>query len=141
MTENAEQTEEQGVRERLEAAAEGLLFISESESPFEYVELPGDAPAELTPDAVRAALGEPEGTPVAELSLDRLLAGHIEEADPADPVAQEQVARFQALKQALTTHLADVRVFRVGDVQVRYHALGRTPDGKIAGLAASALET
>jgi hypothetical protein len=141
MTENAGQTEEQGLRERLEAAAEGLLFISESESPFEYEELPGDAPAELTPDAVRAALGEPEGTPVAELTLDRFLAGHIEEADPADPVAQEQVTRFQALKQAVTEGLADVRVFRVGDVQVRYHALGRTPDGKIAGLAASALET
>ncbi len=129
------------MRGRLEAAAEGLLFLSESESPFEYVELPGEPPAELTPDAVRAALGEPEDTPVAELTLDRFLAGHIEEADPADPVAQEQVARFQALKQALTTHLADVRVFRVGDVQVRYHALGRTPDGRIAGLAASALET
>jgi hypothetical protein len=141
MTENAEQTEGQDVRGRLEAAAEGLLFLSESESPFEFEELPGDAPAELTPDAVRAALGEPEGTPVAELTLDRLLAGHIEEADPADPVAQEQVAGFRALKQALTTHLADVRVFRVGDVQVRYHALGRTPDGKVAGLAASALET
>lgn len=138
MTENAEG---QGVRERLEAAAEGLLFISESESPFEFEELPGDAPAELTPDSVRAALGEPDGTPVAELALDRFLAGHIEEADPADPVAQENVARFQALKQALTESLADVRVFRVGDVQVRYHALGRTPDGRIAGLAASALET
>ncbi|HLL45076.1 MAG TPA: nuclease A inhibitor family protein [Longimicrobiaceae bacterium] len=138
MTENAEG---QGVRERLEAAAEGLLFISESESPFEYVELPGDGPAELTPDVARTALGEPEGTPVAELTLDRLLAGHIEEADPADPVAQENVGRFRALKQVLTESLADIRVFRVGDVQVRYHALGRTPDGKLAGLAASALET
>lgn len=138
MTENAEG---QGVRERLDAAAEGLLFISESESPFEFEELAGGAPAELTPDAVRAALGEPEGTPVAELTLDRFLAGHIEDADPADPVAQEQVTRFQALKQALTESLSDVRVFRVGDVQVRYHALGRTPDGKVAGLAASALET
>ncbi|HEV2735639.1 MAG TPA: nuclease A inhibitor family protein [Longimicrobiaceae bacterium] len=141
MTENAEQAVEKGVRERLEAAAEGLLFISESESPFEFEELPGDAPAELTPDAVRAALGEPDGTPVAELTLDRFLAGHVEEADPADPVAQENAGRFRALKQALTESLADVRVFRVGDAQVRYHALGRTPAGRIAGLAASALET
>jgi hypothetical protein len=141
MTENAERAKGRGVRERLEEAAEGLLFISESESPFEFEELAGDAPAELTPDAVRTALGEPEGTPVAELSLDRFLAGHIEEADPADPVAQENVGRFRALEQALTESLADVRVFRVGDVQVRYHALGRTPEGRIAGLAASALET
>lgn len=138
MSENAE---EQGARARLEAAAEGLLFISESESPFEYEEFPGESPEELTPAAVRAALGEPEDTPVAELSLDRFLSGHIEEADPADPVAQESVGRFRALKQALAESLGDVKVFRVGDVQVRYHALGRAPDGRIAGLAASALET
>lgn len=135
MSENAD------TRERVESAAEGLLFISETESPFEYEELPGNAPPELTADAVRAALGEPEGTPASELSLDRFLAGHIEEADPADPVAQENVGRFRALKQALAESLADVRVFRVGDVQVRYHALGRTPDGRVAGLSASALET
>lgn len=138
MTGNAEG---QGVKQRLEAAAEGLLFISESESPFEYVELPGEAPAELTADAVRAALGEAEGAPASETTLDRWLAGHIEEADPADPVAQENVARFQALKRALTECLADVKVFRVGDAQVKYYALGRAPDGRVAGLAASALET
>jgi len=138
MTGNAD---EDGVRGRLEAAAEGLLFISESESPFEYVELPGDAPAELTADSVRAALGEPEGTPAAETTLDRWLAGHVEEADPADPVAQENVAKFQALEQALTECLADVRVFRLGAAQVRYYALGRTRDGKVAGMVASALET
>jgi histidine triad (HIT) family protein len=130
-----------GVRERLEGAAEGLLFVSESESPLEYVELPGEAPAELTANAVRAALGEAEDAPASETTLDRWLAGHIEEADPADPVAQENVARFQALKGALTECLADVKVFRVGDAQVRYYALGRAPDGRVAGLSASALET
>jgi hypothetical protein len=138
MSENAA---ERGVRARLEAAADGLLFISESESPFEYVELPGGASRALTPDAVRAALGEPRTTPVAELTLDRFLAGHIEEADPADPVSQANVARFRALRRALTDTLAEVKVFRVGEVQVRYYALGRAPDGSAAGLVASALET
>lgn len=138
MTGNAEGD---GVRERLEAAAEGLLFISESESPFEYVELPGETPAELTADAVRAALGEAEDAPASETTLDRWLAGHVEEADPADPVAQENVAKFQALKETLTGSLADVKVFSIGDVQVRYYALGRAPDGSVAGLSASALET
>ncbi|HEX2188930.1 MAG TPA: nuclease A inhibitor family protein [Longimicrobiaceae bacterium] len=134
-------TAEDGVRERLERAAEGLLFVSETESQFEYVELPGAGEGALTPDGVRAALGEPEGTPVSELTLDRFLAGHVEEADPADPVARENVARFAALKQALAECLSGVTVFRVGDVQVRYYALGRAPGGGVAGLAASALET
>lgn len=138
MQRSSETTE---VRERLESAADGLLFISETESPFEYEELPHGASVALTPDSVREALGEPEATPVEETSLDRFLSGHIERADPEDPVAQENVGRFQALKEALTDSLSDVKVFRVGEVQVRYHVLGRTPDGRVAGLAASALET
>lgn len=130
-----------GARERLEEASRDLLYVSETESPFEYVELPGSPRAELTPEAVRAALGEAEGTPVQEITLDRFLAGHIEEADPADPVAQENAGRFRALKRVLEETLSGVKVFRVGDVQVRYHALGRTQDGRVAGLAAGALET
>ena len=137
----SESTADGGVRGRLEAAAAGLLYVSETESPFEYVEFPGAAPGKPTCARVRAALGEARDTPVRELSLDRFLAGHIEAADPADPVAQENVARFQALKQALADHLPGVRVFRVGDAQVRYYALGRAPDGTLAGLAVSALET
>lgn len=137
----SESTGGRGTRERLEAAAAGLLFVSETESPFEYVELPGVPPGALSPGAVRTALGAAGDTPVEETTPDRLLAGHGEEADPLDPVAQENAGRFRALKQALAESLADVRAFRVGEVEVRYYLLGRTPDGAVAGLAAAALET
>lgn len=128
-----------GPRGRLEEAARGLLYVSETESPFEYVELSG-APG-LTPEGVRAALGEPADTPVAELPLDRFLAGHVEEADPADPAARESVERFRALRRTLEESLSGVKVFRLGEVRVRYYALGHTPDGRVAGVATNALET
>lgn len=128
------------LRERLEAAADGLLFLSEMDAPFEYVELPGIPAGEVTPEAVASALGSP-GAHVETRSLDDFLAGHIDQADPADPVAQENVPRFRALKAALTEILSDVQVFRVGEVEVRYYAIGRTEDGRVAGLTTCALET
>lgn len=138
MPENAKSPTDD-TRKRLEKAAEGLLFISETDAPFQYVELPGAT--ELTPDAIRAALGEPETTPVSERTLDKFLAGHIEKADPADPVAQANVKDFQALKKALRKELEGVTVFRVGDVQLRYYIVGTTPEGTVAGLVTEAVET
>lgn len=127
-------------RARLESAADGLFFLSEIDAPFEWVELL-DAPAgELTPESVARGLGEPE-VPVETRSLDDFLAGHIEKADPADPVGQENVPRFRALKEAVAATLSDVRVFRVGEVEVRYYVLGRIRDGRVAGLMTRALET
>lgn len=128
------------VRVRLEAAADGLLFLSETDAPFEYVELPGIPDGEVTTEAVASAVGS-AGAPVETRSLDDFLAGHIDQADPADPVAQENVPRFRALKAALTESLSDVRVFRVGEGEVRYYVLGLTVDGRVAGLTTRALET
>jgi hypothetical protein len=116
------------LRRRLEGAAAGLVYLSEGEAPFAYVE---PTEAELHPDGAR----------VEEVSLDRFFAGHIEESDPNDPVAQAHVERFRALKQALRESLEDVRVLRVGEVEIRCFIVGRTASGDLAGLATTAWES
>lgn len=128
-----------GTRERLEQAAEGLLFLSETDAPFEYVELPGIT-GEMTAEVVASAV-DAAGAPVETRSLDDFLAGHIERADPADAVGQANVPRFRALKAVLAETLSGVRVFRVGEVDLRYYVLGRTKEGGVAGLVTRALET
>ena len=125
-------------RARLEAAAEGLVYLSEGDAPFEYVEL--GAAGALTPQGFAALAGSP-GAPVEEVPLERFFAGHIEESDPGDATAQSLVPRYRALREALRETLAEVRVFRVGQMELRCYAVGRTPEGTIAGLATTAWET
>lgn len=125
-------------RARLEAAAEGLVYLSEGDAPFEFVEL-GAADA-LTPESFAVLAGAP-GAPVEEISLDRFFAGHIEASDPGDPTAQSLVPRYRALRDALRETLADVRVFRLGRLELRCYAVGRTPAGTVAGLVTTAWET
>jgi hypothetical protein len=125
-------------RARLEAAAEGLVYLSEGDAPFTFVEL-GAADA-LTPQSFAALAGSP-GAPVEEVSLDRFFAGHIEESDPGDATAQSLVPRYRALRDALRETLTDVRVFRVGRMELRCYAVGRTPQGTVAGLVTTAWET
>ncbi|MBD0319044.1 MAG: nuclease A inhibitor family protein [Gemmatimonadetes bacterium] len=125
-------------RARLEAAAEGLVYLSEGDAPFEFVEL--GAAGTLTPESFAALAGSP-GAPVEEVPLDRFFAGHIEESDPGDPTAQSLVPRYRALRDALRETLSDVRVFRIGEMELRCYTVGRTPAGTIAGLVTTAWET
>ncbi|HEX8213013.1 MAG TPA: nuclease A inhibitor family protein [Longimicrobium sp.] len=126
-------------RVRLERAAEGLVYTSEGDAPFEWVEL-GAAQA-LTPEGFRALAGAAPGARVQEVPLDRFFAGHIEESDPGDPAAQALRERYEALREALRDSLAEVRVFRVGEVEIRCYVVGRTPGGTTVGLVTTAWET
>jgi hypothetical protein len=104
------------------------VYVSEGDAPFVYVE---PAELELHPAAVR----------VEEVSLERFFAGHIQESDPHDPVARAQVERFRALRETLRDSLRDVRVIRVGEVEIRCYLVGRTASEDLAGLATTAWES
>ncbi|MEJ7718866.1 MAG: nuclease A inhibitor family protein [Thermoleophilaceae bacterium] len=86
-------------------------------------------------------VGAPPGTPAGERDLDAFLARHLERSDPYDTEAQRLRPRYEQLKTALRTTLADVRVFRVGAVEVRCYIVGRTPNNSLAGLVTTAVET
>ena len=119
------------------------MYTSESDRPFEFVSLSGASVDEpLTPDRFARVVGAPAGARIEQRDLDRFLARHIETSDPADLEAQRIRPRYEALKAALRAALRDVRVFRVVEgVEVRCYAVGWAPDGTLAGLATTAIET
>lgn len=122
-------------------AADGLLYSSESDRPFEPVTL-GPAPdGELTAARFGEIVGAPAGARVEERSLDDFLARHIETSDPHDPRAQAVRPRYERLRAVLRTELRDVRVFRLGRIEVRCWVVGRDGEGRLRGLATTAIET
>lgn len=134
------------LRDRLRRAAEGLVYSSESDFPFEFVALPAPAGgAALTASTIAALVGAPGTAQVEERTLDRFLAPHIERSDPYDVRAQAIRPRYEALKKELRAALPDLRVFRVrrpGDAQVRCYLVGTdAPRGRLAGLTTTAVET
>ena len=129
---------------RLADAAEGLVYVSESERSF----VPFFLPAErlqgegwpMPAERFATVLGEP-GEPAEERELDEFLARHIARVDPADEDAVALRARYEALAATLRAALIDVRVLRLGAVEVRCFLVGRDPDGNLAGLETVAVET
>jgi hypothetical protein len=125
----------------IERAAAGLLMPSESDYPFELVRFPQLTGASLEPAELLAALQLPADSPVETTTLDHLFRNVAVPHDWHDEVQQQQVPRFQALRQAILEHLSDVQVFRVGEVQVGVYILGRTDGGEWAGLKTTLIET
>ena len=126
------------LREHLGAIAEGLLYVSESEAPLEFVAAPLPPGTEVTVESVASAFGE--AGLAREGSVDAFFAGHIGDADPADPVAQRLVPRFVALVTALEEHVREPRVYCFGEVEKRCYVVGGV-DGTVAGLRTTVWET
>jgi len=126
------------LRARLEEAAAGLLYVSESEAPFRYMELAWPPGAPVDARAVTAALRERDFA--RETGLAEFLAGHLDAADPADPVAQAQVPRFRALVTVLTESLRAPRVYCFGETEKRCYLLGEAGQ-TLAGLRTTAFES
>ena len=125
-------------RQRVESAAKGLVYISESDAPFTWVQFPAADPLDAA--AVARLAGVQPGD-VEERTLERFFAGHIEKADPADPVSQGNVGRYRTLRDTLQNELTGARAFRIGQVNLRCLLIGRLPDGSVGGLETQALET
>lgn len=135
-------TPDPDLRARLEGAAEGLLYTSESDEPFDFFFLPGGAagwPYGAEEFARRAGLEGAE--PAEERTLDRFFAPHIEGTDPADTRSREIRPRYEALKELLRTALGEVRVFRTGSVRIQCYVVGDDGHGNLAGLRTLAIET
>ncbi|HEX5726403.1 MAG TPA: nuclease A inhibitor family protein [Longimicrobiaceae bacterium] len=123
-------------------AAEGLVYSSETDRPFEPFFLAGGgARWPVGAPEFAALLGKPPGARVEERSLDRFLARHLETSDPYDTRAQQVRPRYEALKALLLARLREVRVFRLGEIEVRCYVVGGDGRGNLAGLSTVAVET
>lgn len=139
MTESSSTAADPRLRARLEGAAEGLTYGSESDRPFEFFFLPGGGDQPPGAEAFGKLVG---GTPpVEERDLDDFFARHAETSDPYDTEAQRMRPRYEALRQLLRTELRGTTVYRTGRIEVQCYVVGGDGRGNLAGLRTVAVET
>ena len=129
------------VRNQLEHAADGLLYTSESDFPFEFFCAPAQIADTLTAEAFRTIAGAAADAAFEEISVDDFFARHIERVDPNDAVAMALVPRYQALKATVFETLHEPRVYRVGTIAIRCYVVGTDKRGNVAGLTTTSIET
>jgi len=124
---------------QLKQASNGLLFLSESDAPFEVLHWP--AQGELTPAKLLQLTNHPPDAPVEVASVDDLFAIATQEEDWHDEEERETVKLFQNLVSVLKQNLLQLQVFRVGNTNINAYIVGVTPGGELAGLSTKLVET
>jgi len=144
------------LRDQLERAAADLYHSSESDYPFKFFLLPSEGENDLTPEGFLVRLGfstqftEGHSVPTEELVGERSLDEFFPDAqrlaafygvEENDPQVVSDLKRWENLKAVLRKNLRGVKVLRVGTVEIRCYVAGLTPQGDIAGLVTTAIET
>ncbi|MDJ0636966.1 MAG: nuclease A inhibitor family protein [Xenococcaceae cyanobacterium MO_188.B29] len=132
--------------ERLKQASQGLLWLSESDYPFEviYWENVDDIKAKL----LQVTNCTPE-TKIEVRELDKFFSQATAEEDWYNDEEMAECKRYQELVHLLKTNLTDIKVYRVGETEVNCYILGQTKSGAIgeagtatiAGLSTISVET
>lgn len=131
-------TDEQILRE-LARAAEGLLYLSESDHPFGVVHWEGLA--EITPDHLRSLAGQAADAPVEVRGVDEFFRRAIVETRGGGGAEIGPAGGYQALVRVLKEDLAGTKVYRVGRINIPVFIVGRSPEGNWLGLSTRAVET
>ena len=129
----------ESIATQLQQASKGLLFLSESDAPFEVIHWP--AQGELTPAKLLPLTNHPPDAPVEVASVDDLFAIATQEEDWHDEEERETVKRFQNLVSVLKQNLSQLQVYRVGSINIDAYIIGVTPHGELAGLSTKLVET
>jgi hypothetical protein len=125
--------------EELERAAAGLMFMSESEYPFETVYWKGLP--EVSAQHLRGLSGLGEDAPVATLSIDEFFGTAT--SDEAWRAEEGRLAarRYRELVAALKENLKEMKVYRVGEVNIPVYIVGRAESGNWLGVSTRVVET
>ena len=123
----------------LQQATRGLLFMSESDYPFEVFKWEGVA--EPSPDFLRGLTKENDTAPIEALTVAdffRVAASEPEWKGEAELVTAR---KFQALMKLLEKNLSNLRVWRVGTINMPVYIVGRAASGTLIGVSTRSVET
>ncbi|HEX6185961.1 MAG TPA: nuclease A inhibitor family protein [Pyrinomonadaceae bacterium] len=126
------------ILEALKEATRGLTFMSESDYPVEVFDW---GKAEPTPEFLRGLDGSVADAPVETRTAAEFFRAATSEPDwkGADELAVAK--RFQALLRLLEENLSDLKVFRVGTINIPVYVAGRSASGSWLGVSTRVVET
>lgn len=127
------------VVEELSKATEGLLFMSESDYPFETIywkELP-----EVSPAFLRNLAGLQIDAPVETISLDDFFRVAASDADWRSAESRQEAVKYQNLVSYLKENLDNVKVYKLGRVNMPVYVVGQSKTGNWLGVSTRVVET
>ena len=113
-------------------AIKGLLYMSETDAPFKLVRWEKSIP-QMTPTALLALSKNDPRARVEEQTLDEFFTDLVRDES-------ESAEQYKCLLTTLQKHLTNLRVYRIGQVEIGVYILGEA-EGDWQGVKTKAVET
>lgn len=121
------------------AACEGLVYISETDSPV--MPFSGSRADAVTAAIILQQTGTPSGEPVEERSADDLFTRLTADKEWYGEIEKARAKKFLELWQLLEENVSSLKVFRIGSIRIRIYVVGLDKDGCLQGVTTLAVET
>jgi hypothetical protein len=125
--------------QQFKTATDGLLFMSESDYPFEiheWVNLP-----EVTPEYLKRVASLPADTAVEQTTIDNFFRPAVQSYDGQSETARSTSARYRQLVQLIHDNLTDVTVYKLGRINMPVFIVGKARPGNWMALSTRVVET
>ena len=135
----ADQSSSERLADLIEKCAEGLVYISETDA--EIKPFVGQKAESVTAEEVLRQTNNAPDSAVAESDFADFFARLTALQDWFGDEEKANAAKFVALEQSLANNLRELKVFKVGKIQLKIYVLGLDENDKLLGINTQAVET
>jgi hypothetical protein len=127
------------LKKRIEKACEGLVYISETDSPIEVFFK--DDIKEPTAKYLLKSLERADETATESSNPEDFFKRLTQAREWHTEEQTKTVSRFKKLRQVLERDLDDIRVIRIGRIRIEIYVIGKSKNGEVAGIKTFSVET
>jgi hypothetical protein len=124
---------------RIKKFTKDLYYISETDS--EISPFTGRRAESVSQEALLAQTGRTENSEVEERNFEEFFKPLLEVQDWFGDEEKKTAARFSKLKELLQKELKDLKVFKVGSIELDVYVVGLDAEGVLTGIKMKAVET
>ena len=125
--------------EEVKRLSGGLYYISETDA--EISPFVGEKAEAVTSEEILRQTKSPADTPVEERDFAEIFARLTKLQDWFGDEEKKNAARFSKLKDFLEQNLKELKVFKVGTIQLKVYFVGLDAEGILVGIPTEAVET
>lgn len=123
----------------IENAVRGLYYISETDAEIEFFE--GGRAESVSKEILLKQIGKRENETVEERNFHEFFDQLTAIENWFGDEERETARKFSVLKNLLEKNLRDLRVFKVGEIELEIYIIGADEEGRLAGVKTEAVET
>lgn len=136
---NPSQNVADSVLQKLEAAARGLLYISETDAPLTPFFWPTES-EKVSPQVIKQNAKLETTSEVSTQELDEFFEPVAIEEEWMNDEEKTEAQRFQNLQKILEENIKGIKIFRFGETNLDVFIVGKT-EGGFAGVRTKVVET